>query len=80
MYIFSNKIDGVEAHVTKHEKGYAVTLKDSDSGEYIPSISVCPTLGQAIVKAKKIVNYEEKEEIWNEDNEYFNDKLYGRND
>lgn len=56
---FTNKEDGMESYVFENEGkggGYNVTLKDLDSGEFVPSGFIgIKDLNKAIEKAKKIV-------------------------
>lgn len=55
---FTNTDEGMESYVFLNEKsGYNVTLKDLDSGMFVP-MGFCgiKDLNQAIAKAKKVAN------------------------
>jgi hypothetical protein len=54
---FTNKDDGMESYVFENDRGgYNVTMKDLDSGDFIPTaFTGIKDLKKAIEKAKKIV-------------------------
>ncbi len=54
---FKNEEDQVISYVTIGKNGFHVSMKDIDSGEYLPYVSIIPNKDQAIEKAKKIVNF-----------------------
>lgn len=59
MHVFKNEEDGTETHVVKSDRGYNVVMKDTDSGSYLPSVSIHPTEEGAIARAKKISRFTE---------------------
>lgn len=54
LHNFTNTADGMTALVNKHSAGFSVTLRDDDSGEFVPCAIIYSTEAAAIEKAKKI--------------------------
>lgn len=52
---FENTEDGTKTFVAKVASGYSVALQDIDSGSFVDSIIIYPTVESAIAKAKEIV-------------------------
>lgn len=52
---FENKEIGIAATVAKNDRGYYVSIKDTDVGEYIPFGIIYPDLNRAIAEAQKAV-------------------------
>jgi hypothetical protein len=55
MKTFKNIEYGIESQVTPHLKGFAVTLLDTDAGEYINQVTIYKTESDAIAYAQKLV-------------------------
>lgn len=51
---FTNEFSGMQALVSANIKGFAVALKDLDSGETLPTIAIFPTLDRALAWAKEV--------------------------
>ncbi len=51
---FENEETGMAACMNNHEDGFSVTLKDLDSGEFVPTVKIFPELETAIEYAKGI--------------------------
>jgi len=49
-----NTADGIAADVAKIATGYAVALRDLDSGEVLDTVRIFPTQAQALVYAQQI--------------------------
>jgi len=52
---FANVEAGIESYVTYHDRGFAVSLKDVDSGEFMDIVNIYPKIEDAVAYAKKIV-------------------------
>jgi hypothetical protein len=52
---FINVKDGLKTYVTKHERGFAVSLKDTDADEFAGITLIYPELKKALADAEKIV-------------------------
>lgn len=52
---FENAADGIESLVAHIDRGYSVTVRDTDANECVPLHIIFPTLEAAIAKAKAIV-------------------------
>lgn len=52
---FKNEDDGMTSFVTKGEKGFHVSLKDEDSGMFVPIVTIYNTQELAVAKAKELV-------------------------
>jgi hypothetical protein len=52
---FTNIEANITSFVTIGERGYHVSLKDNDCGEFIPLVRICKDKEQAITEAQKIV-------------------------
>lgn len=50
---YTNAADGLEAYVTTHRDGFAVSLKDTDAGEFVGLVMIYPTLERADVSAQQ---------------------------
>jgi hypothetical protein len=46
---------GTQANVYPHADGFSVSLKDLDSGEILPYITIFPTLARAVENAMSLV-------------------------
>jgi hypothetical protein len=53
---FSNTEYGLESAIYKIDKGFSVSMKDVDSGEILPTITIFKTIEDAELYAKKIIN------------------------
>lgn len=53
--VYKNKEYGIEAHVAKVERGFSVSLKDTDAGEFVGINHIFPKEKDAHKKAKQIV-------------------------
>lgn len=53
--IYKNKKDGIESHVAKVEKGYSVSLKDTDADEFLGTSKIFPKEKDAHKYAKEII-------------------------
>ena len=53
--VYKNKEYGIEAHVAKVDRGFSVSLKDTDAGEYVGINHIFPKEKDAHKKAKQIV-------------------------
>ena len=53
-----NKAEGTQAEITAHEKGFAVGLRDTDSGIKLPNVRIFPMYSDAVEHAYKIANVE----------------------
>lgn len=51
----TNMNTGCTTFVTKHPKGYAVSLRDDDSGEYLSTVTIFDTLAKASECAMKVL-------------------------
>ena len=56
LHTFENKEEGLTAFVNEHVKGFSVTMKDEDSGEWVPFATIYPNVDAAIASAKKAVS------------------------
>jgi len=57
--VFQNAPEDMQSHVYENTKGkFTVTLRDLDSGEWLPTSYGFDTLGAAIAKAKQIAGLE----------------------
>ena len=56
---FNDEEHGIEARVAKIDKGYSLTIKDTDSGDVLPTANIYPTEAEAIAKAKKVARIAE---------------------
>ena len=45
-----------EAHITAHPQGFAVSIRDADSGEYLPTVRIYPAEAQAVAYARAVLN------------------------
>lgn len=52
---FTNIEDAMTAFVTEGEKGFHVSLRDDDSMEFAPFVTIFPTAEMAIEKAKSVL-------------------------
>lgn len=50
---FANEENGIEAIVTEIASGFSVAIKDTDSGEFFPTINIYKTKEQALTVAEK---------------------------
>ena len=53
--IYKNEVDGIESHVAKIDKGFSVTLWDTDCNMAVPSVLIYNNVNDAIKKAKEII-------------------------
>lgn len=55
-YNYTNKETGMESIITNHEKGFSVSFRDTDSGEYLPYNKIFPVSmkKEAFTFARKI--------------------------
>lgn len=54
---YTNKEDGLEAYVSRHVSGgFAVSLKDTDAGEFVPVVTIYKDLGTATDKARALAD------------------------
>jgi len=54
--IVRNDEEGTQAEITVHEKGFAVGLRDNDSGIKLPQIRIFPVYVDAVAYAYRIAN------------------------
>ncbi len=54
--IYTNDDEGTEARVTETERGFAVTLRDTDADVVLPSVKIFPFFVEADAYARKIAN------------------------
>lgn len=52
-------IEGTEVHIAKHEKGFSVAVKDTDSGEFLPAAKIFPTYEKAKIFADSVAQGKE---------------------
>ena len=57
LHSFNNDESNTTAFVNKHTQGFSVTLRDNDSGEFVPCAIIYSTESAAITKAKDIIRY-----------------------
>lgn len=57
IYRFRDEVSGLESRATETRRGWAVTLRDLDSGERLPSVRIYKRheVQRAIVYARRIV-------------------------
>jgi hypothetical protein len=55
MKTFKNTEYGIEAHLVAHSKGFAVSLMDTDSGEFVNEVRIYANEADAIAYAQKLV-------------------------
>lgn len=53
---FENKEDGTKTYVVKGKDGFHVAMQDTDSGEFLPSVTIYKNEADAIAAAESIVN------------------------
>lgn len=53
-----NKELGITALITEGYYGYHLVLKDDDSGEFLPTVTVYQDINKALLNAIKLVNGE----------------------
>lgn len=58
--VFTNEADGIESQVVQIDKGYSVTLKDTDANQYVAAAIIYPfglenAYDRAIAKAQSII-------------------------
>lgn len=65
IHVISNPDSGLEAHVThgtgKNAGKFGVALKDTDSGEFLPTVNFYPTEEEAVSSANKAAGIKPKE-------------------
>lgn len=54
LHSFHNDSANTTTFVNQHTKGFSVTMRDDDSGEFIPCAVIYTTEAAAISKAKEI--------------------------
>lgn len=60
LHTFTNEEDGVAVFVARVPQGYSVSLKDTDSGEFLPTIPIYPDQDTAIREARKAAHMPER--------------------
>jgi len=55
LHSFTNTESNTTAFVNKHTAGFSVTLRDNDSGEFVPCAVIYTTESAAITKAQNII-------------------------
>ena len=53
--IYKNEEDGIESHVAKIDRGFSVTLWDTDCNMAVPLALIYNNVNDAIKKAKEII-------------------------
>ncbi len=52
---FTNEETNCTAFVTVHAKGFAVSLRDDDSGEFLSTVTIFDTVEKAVACAVKVM-------------------------
>lgn len=55
LHQYTNESTGMTAFVVVGAKGYHVSLRDDDSGEFLPTVTCFPELERAVAKAKEVL-------------------------
>lgn len=55
LHQFTNEETNCTTFVTEHAKGFAVSLRDDDSGEFLSTVTIYDTVENAIASAKRVL-------------------------
>lgn len=55
LHQFTNEETGCTTFVTEHAKGFAVSLRDDDSGEFLSTVTIYDTVEKAVATAVKVM-------------------------